>query len=174
MFPFKSAMDTAKFPSELPACRSSQSNIAQDNYTSNGRKLQYEAELLNIRFGENIYSKFLLRHGRRPDKEEAKVIGVLMGARVKSSDGSMQPAPSRETANERQACKQGSRARSRMLMDLERVQRAIARLIEGSSNHSLLISEVHGSDRIREQIDATLHYLKRFAEEIDSRGKRAS
>src|ERR1700730_13973473 len=64
------------------------------------RSLRAEAEVINAWYGQNAYSDFLTKHGRRPDPKEATAIGRLIGARVKATDGRMYPA---QSAAERKA-----------------------------------------------------------------------
>lgn len=57
--------------------------------TSN--ELRAEAIDIEAWYGPNAYSRYLLKHGRRPDLADAVIIGRIIGAQVKASDGSMQP-----------------------------------------------------------------------------------
>ena len=54
-------------------------------------ELRIEIECIEALHGPNAYSKYLRKHGRRPDPATAAVIGDILGGRVKASDGSMQP-----------------------------------------------------------------------------------
>src|ERR1700733_15116015 len=55
------------------------------------QELRAEAASFTELYGRNPYSDFLLGHGRRPGREPAAAIGRIMGIRVRSDDGSLQP-----------------------------------------------------------------------------------
>src|ERR1700742_2164223 len=64
------------------------------------RDLRAEAMALAEARGPNLYSDFLNRNGRRPERAEAASIGRLMGQRVRAADGTLQP---RQTKAEKAA-----------------------------------------------------------------------
>src|SRR5882672_6135379 len=53
--------------------------------------LKIEARALEATHGKNPYSDFLLKHGRRPNQNEAAGMGRMMNMRLKAADGSLQP-----------------------------------------------------------------------------------
>jgi hypothetical protein len=59
------------------------------------RELRAKMAAIAAANGANAYTDFILKHGRRPDPVDAAVIGRLLGKRVRASDGTMQPQPSK-------------------------------------------------------------------------------
>lgn len=53
--------------------------------------LRLEADTLEAIYGPNAYSFYLRKFGGRPSPGRARTIGLLMGGRVKASDGRMYP-----------------------------------------------------------------------------------
>lgn len=71
------------------------------------QELRIEAEAIEAMHGQNPYSSYLRKHGRRPSRDEASVIGRLLAGRVRADDGSMQPKPVSKTVG-----KQSRRSRA--------------------------------------------------------------
>lgn len=53
--------------------------------------IRREADTIAAFYGESPYTRFLREHGRRPDPAEAAGMGLIMGARLKATDGKMYP-----------------------------------------------------------------------------------
>ena len=66
------------------------------------RELRAEAVTLTASHGVNPYSDFILRHGCRPDRDQAGTIGRLMGIQVRASDGTLQPRRAKKVKNSEQ------------------------------------------------------------------------
>jgi hypothetical protein len=79
--------------------------------------LSFEADRIAALNGSNPYSDFLREHGHRPDRGQAATIGRLMGARVRASDGSMQPVL---TAGERAAIRSIRKERAPRMVEAVR------------------------------------------------------
>ena len=130
--------------------------------------LNLEADKIAALNGSNLYSGFLREHGHRPDREQAATIGRLMGARVRASDGTMQP---KLTAGESAAIRSIKKRRREWAQQVDHVQRTIAAITALSENHhepSAVFnygSDVFLSAEIREKLDSALSWLKRFAED---------
>ena len=60
------------------------------------RELKAEAAALSKTKGGNAYTEFLLRHGKRPDRDQAAVIGHLMGVRVRPRTAAFSRAKPRQ------------------------------------------------------------------------------
>lgn len=91
-----------------------------------------------------------------------------MGARVRASDGTMQP---KLTAGESAAIRSIKKRRREWAQQVDPVQRTIAAITALSENHhepSTVFnygSDVFLSAEIREKLDSALSWLKRFAED---------
>jgi len=130
--------------------------------------LSLEADQIEALNGVNPYSTFLRKHGHRPDRTQASTIGRLMGARVRASDGTMQPKLS---AGERAAIKSIKKRRKEWGQQVEHIRRtmaAIAALSENQHDPSTVIdyaADVFLDSAIHEQLEIALNWLNRFAEE---------
>ena len=94
--------------------------------------LKLEADRIAALNGSNPYSDFLRKHGHRPDRGQAAAIGRLMGARVRASDGSMQPIL---TAGEREAIRSVRKERREWSQKLDHVHRTITAITALAENH---------------------------------------
>jgi hypothetical protein len=135
--------------------------------------LRAEAAEIEAWYGKNAYSDYLSEHGRRPDPDQAAVIGRLVGMRVKASDGSMQP---RRTKAERETLREArdrQRTRSRYRRQVTRLRQALASLAENEDSPSDVIDHVHpefDEPVIRAHLDHAVEWLSRFVQEWRSRG----
>lgn len=137
-------------------------------------KLRAEAMAIEAWYGKNAYSDFLFRYRRRPDPTQAATMGRLIGARVRASDGTMQPAL---TTSERTAVR-AERKRHRVEAGLNtqvlRLCRAIAGLAENDAPPAELLDRIcpHLDEPIiREQLSRAVLWLSRFEEEWRRREK---
>jgi hypothetical protein len=140
------------------------------------RLLRAEAATLEAWHGPNAYSTFLHKHGRRPDPQQAAMIGRLLGGRVKASDGTMQPPlrnADREVLRDIKARRQ---AASRRYDHILRLNAALAALSQNEddpadviSNGSCLLNEA----TVSAQLDSAIGWLLRFEREWHERQERA-
>jgi hypothetical protein len=138
------------------------------------RVLRSEATALSALIGQNPYSNFVLKFGRRPDRSTAATIGCLMGTQVKAADGSMQPP---RTAAERAAVKEARRLRRISRKKNEQVMRLRSVLEDLSATDddpSVVAHAILGIDEseITKKLNKSIEWLQRFAEEWQSRGKQ--
>lgn len=63
---------------------------------ADARYFRAEARDFAARNGRNLYSDYILQHGRRPDPEHAATLGRLVNIQVRASDGSLQPKLTKE------------------------------------------------------------------------------
>ena len=129
--------------------------------------LALEADRISALNGPNPYSDFLRKHSHRPDRDQAATIGRLMGARVRASDGSMQPVL---TAGERAAIRSIREERREWAQQFDHIHRTITAITALAENHHEP-SEVlaYGSDEfskanVRESFRSAINWLQRFAE----------
>jgi hypothetical protein len=138
------------------------------------RSLREEAAALESRFGPNLYSTFLRTQGRRPDREQAAVIGRLLRAQVKASDGSLQPQSSGPDLRVGKIAKKQDREDLIRRTRAVRTKRAINDLSTITNEPVEVLAYVKSSFElagIREQVRAAVNWLNRFAEECDRRGQ---
>ena len=129
------------------------------------RALIAEADIIEAWYGENLYSSFIKKHGRRPNREQAATIGRLLGGQVEDDDGNMQPPLTGEAAHRIEACR---KAASRRYDHILRLRQAIAALAENEDDPADVIgtgSCLLNKDAIAAQLDVALGWLSRFAEE---------
>jgi hypothetical protein len=139
-------------------------------------ELRAEAEALEAWYGPNAYSNYLRKHGRRPDTEQAKTIGRLLGGRVRADDGSMQPPLSKADRDVIRNIKARRRTASRRYDHILRLRAAIAALSENEDDPAQVIgcgSVLFDESVISTQLDSALTWLNRFAEEWHGRKKEA-
>jgi hypothetical protein len=127
-----------------------------------------EADDFEALAGPNPYSRFLRKHGCRPSPDQASTIGRLMGARVRASDGSLQPVL---TKGERSAIRDIRKRRKEWAQLFDNAQRTANAVVGLAQNH-IEPSTVFGyrrekfaSDEFLKQIDSAVRWLNRFAEE---------
>lgn len=126
------------------------------------RELRSEAAVLLQRHGPNVYSDYLLKNGRRPERHEAAVMGRLIGARVRASDGTLQPKLRRRRKTEGQA--------ERDYIDqIVRFRCALANISEISGDPADVIRYMDplfgDASVIREQLAHAVQWINSFAEE---------
>jgi hypothetical protein len=144
--------------------------------TSDRRLLRSEAEAIQAQYGKNVYSEYLLRHGRRPDREEAAAIGRLLGGRVRAADGSMQPPLTAADRQVLRGIKSRRKAASRRYEHILRLRDAIAALSENEDDPADVIGDgscLLDNPEIGSQLDIALCWLNRFAAEWHCREKSA-
>ena len=140
-------------------------------------KIYLEADKIEALNGPNPYSDFLRKNGYRPSREQASVIGRLMGARVRANDGSMQPML---TPAERDAIRSIRKRRREWAERIEHVDRtvaAITALAENNHEPSAVLSygtDVFFTPDVRQKIDSALEWLSRFAKESQRHGDQNS
>jgi hypothetical protein len=135
------------------------------------REVRSEAEALCATLGQNPYSDFLLKYGRRPDPGQASIIGKLIGVRVRASDGTLQPLPTKaERAAERRA-KIRRQTENDYIEQVLRLRSALAHLSKNQGDPAEIIAYIDplfGDDSmIREHLAHAIHWISRFAEEWD-------
>jgi hypothetical protein len=139
-------------------------------------ELRAEAEALEAWHGPNAYSNYLRKHGRRPDTEQAKTIGRLLGGRVQADDGSMQPPLSEADRAVIREIKARRRAAARRYDHILRLRDAIAALSENKDDPADVIGRgscLLNAPELGARLDAALCWLNRFAEEWHGREKEA-
>ena len=131
-------------------------------------ELRAEAFAIEGYHGKNAYSDFLLKHGARPNADQAATMGRWMGARVMASDGTMQPP---RTASERAAEREDRRRRhgeAQLELEIRRLASAISGLAENTKSPDELL-EHFCSDidepKIRAQLRRAVQWLNRFDQE---------
>jgi hypothetical protein len=130
--------------------------------------LSADLEKIEALNGANLYSEFIKRHGHRPSREQASAIGRIMGARVRASDGTMQPGL---TKGERAALASIKKRRKEWAKQVEHIRRtvvAISALSQNQDDPSAVMHygvDVFSNPNLREQLDSALTWLIRFAEE---------
>jgi hypothetical protein len=131
--------------------------------------LGLEADKIEALNGPNLYSTFLRKHGYRPSRQQAFAIGRIMGARVRASDGTMQPELA---AGEKAAIRAIKKRRKEWAKQTEHIHRTIAAvssLFENEHEPSTVIlsgADVFYSATFREQLKFAVDWLNRFAEEL--------
>jgi hypothetical protein len=133
------------------------------------RDLRAEAAALIEAQGHNLYSNFLIRHGRRPERREAAAIGRLMGQRVRASDGSLQPRPSKADKAAIGRAKSQRQKDEACLDQIVRLRCALANLSANQDDPAEVIQYIDplfdDSSLIREQLAHAVDWLNRFAKE---------
>lgn len=135
-----------------------------------GRRRGFQAEVAVIEawYGPNAYSDFLLKHGCRPDPDQATAIGRLIGAMVKASDGRMYPS---QYPAERKALRLARREASvgaKTAAEILRLRKAIAGLAANTRDPAEVIKDLSvdlDEPEIRAQLQDAIRWLTRFAEE---------
>jgi hypothetical protein len=133
------------------------------------RELRLEAEALISTFGQNPYSDFLFKNGRRPDPGQAATIGRLIGIRVRASDGSLQPTPTKAQRAEARRSKTRRQVEADYFEQVMRLRTALVQLSKNNSDPAEIIAYVDplfGDDSlIREHLARAVRWINRFAEE---------
>jgi hypothetical protein len=105
--------------------------------------LRAEAAEIEVAYGKNAYSDFLVRQGRYSEPRQAATLGQLTGLRVRASDGSMQP---RRTKAERETTKaiRGRRhENARYSNQISRLLQAISSLAENADAPEEVLHHTH-------------------------------
>jgi hypothetical protein len=134
------------------------------------RELQIEAKVLQESCGPNPYSDFLLKNGQRPSRKEAKTIGRLMGVRVRASDGTLQPQPTKVESSVARRARDCQQTEDDYVDQILRLRSALAKLSQNRGDPAVVIrymDPLFGDDSvIREQIAHAVRWINRFAEEL--------
>jgi hypothetical protein len=133
------------------------------------RELKAEAAALIEIDGHNIYSHFILSHGRRPDRDQAAVIGQILGKQVRASDGTLQPRRTKAEKEELRLAKRVQEQKYLIWDHIGRLRAALENLASNEADPRLVADKIANCDRPK--IDATLRksldWLSRFAREWD-------
>jgi hypothetical protein len=128
--------------------------------------LRAEARAFAALNGPNVYSDFVVKHGRRPDPNHAAILGRLIGRQVKASDGSMQP---RRTKAQREAWRlelDRRRIGKRRRITAGRIKAAMECLAQSEIDAEDVIASLDDS-ALGAHLDSALRFLSRLAEETD-------
>ena len=144
---------------------SSEDSVATFADGQAARELRIEAATAAAKYGSNVYSDFILKHGRRPDRAQAAAMGRLIGGRVRASDGSLQPTPNKA---ERIAARDARRAQDteiRIDAELSRALDAISFLAKNEMDPSPLIARISPveGEALTAQVEKAVLWLSRFA-----------
>jgi hypothetical protein len=133
------------------------------------RELRAEANALVEAHGHNAYSDFILRHGRRPDRNQAVAIGRLMGIRVRAADGTLQPRRTKTKQPVAHPVKHQQRTEGDYIDQILRLRCALANLAENKGDPAEVIAYIDplfgDASVIREQLAHAVQWINRFAEE---------
>lgn len=129
------------------------------------RALRTQASEFAKRHGSNAYTDFILRYGQLPDRHQATSIGKLIGKRVKASDGSMQPRPTKAERDALRRERAIRREETQIDDDLSRACDAISFLAQIDSDPTVLISRASlpEAESITFQLEKSVEWLNRFA-----------
>jgi hypothetical protein len=119
--------------------------------------------------GKNIYTDFIKKHGRRPDRDQAAAIGRLMGGRVRASDGSLQPILTEGERAAIRAIRTRRRQRAQLIDHLQRTATAVAALAQNRHEPSTVIDyghDIFSTGAFLQQLESALAWFNRFAEEF--------
>jgi hypothetical protein len=132
------------------------------------RALLAEAAAIEAWYGKNPYSDFLCKHRKRPDPEQASAMGRWMCARVKASDGTMQPPLSKgERKAERERLRRRREA-AKTETEIRRLARAISDLAESKKSPGEILENLCpelDEPTIRAQLRQAVQWLTRFDQE---------
>lgn len=129
-----------------------------------------EARAFEASQGKNPYSDYILRCGRRPDRNEAAGMGRMMNTRLRAADGTLQPVL---TKAEKVAWRDFHRQKAEKRLArsaIRKLRAAIHDLAEALISPSELAREI---DVPAKDAQLALDYITRFAEELrgDEAGK---
>ncbi|MCX5495407.1 ParB N-terminal domain-containing protein [Kaistia dalseonensis] len=118
-------------------------------------------------YGSSAYTDYVLKHGRRPDRETAATIGALLGGQVRADDGSMQPPKSASQKAAERDERDGRKERSLIAGECSRATYAIANL---GANKLSPAEVARNIDRwqaptILANLENAVDWLNRFAKE---------
>lgn len=138
------------------------------------RELKEEADAIEAQYGQNAYSEYLRKHGRRPDPSTAADIARLLGGRVEADDGSLQPPLS---AADRAAIKKSKAEHKAFAKRYERAlgfKHALAALAEMGDPQELLNDDLLEASAVAGKLDSALLFLERFARHWHGRKRNAA
>jgi hypothetical protein len=131
------------------------------------REARAEAAAFVAAHGRNLYSDFLLRHGRRPSRKEAAAIGRLIGVRVRAADGTLQPRRSKAD----KAAARYAKTENDYLDQVLRLRCALANFAQIGGDPSEIIQYIDPTfddvSLIREQLAHAAHLITRLMEGWD-------
>jgi hypothetical protein len=129
--------------------------------------LKAEARDFEARNGKNLYSDFILKHGRRPDPDHAATLGELINIQVKASDGSLQPKLTRADRAARKKRRDEQELQRRPSRDARQVWcslRDLGEIQTSPADLACILLDRPDSKGIRERLQHALEYLERVAE----------
>jgi hypothetical protein len=133
------------------------------------RELRTEADTLAASHGVNPYSDFILRHGCRPDRDQASMIGRLMGIQVRASDGTLQPRRAKKVRNSAQGTIPREQTEHECLEQILRLRSALVSLAQNQGDPAVVIRYIDplfgDASVIREHLAHAVRWINRFAEE---------
>lgn len=131
------------------------------------RAVRSEAAAFAAAHGSNAYSDFLLKHGHRPDPEQASIIGRLMGTRVIASDGKLHPQMTKGQRDALAAQRRVWRDRRRKVEELARLSAALSFVTANQHDPASLLSELCDpyETEIVANLENAIEWLRRFATE---------
>lgn len=128
--------------------------------------LKAEARDFAARNGNNPYSDFILKHGCRPNRDHAAILGRLINRRVRASDGSLQPkltSEDRERWREYRAGQKKERALAYQISVLTAAIRDLSEITAEPNDLVCGIGPVFDRPVISEKLDIAVELLRRFA-----------
>jgi hypothetical protein len=141
-------------------------SAARIRSTRDGRA---EAATLALTHGTNLYTDFVMRHGRRPDRKQAATIGRLMGVQVRAADGTMQPLRTKADKKAARAAKDAERTEDDYIDQILKLRCALANLAEIEGDPAVVIRYMDplfgDASVIREHLAQAVIWINRFAEE---------
>jgi hypothetical protein len=123
--------------------------------------------------GPNAYTRYVRKHGKRPPPAEARAMALVMGKRVKATDGRWYP---KKTSAEREFDRQRKR-RQEEFAETSRASRVIFEVVSAISElktqpEDLEILSWHARE-IEEGLHAAVEWLNRFAAARSNRDESA-
>jgi hypothetical protein len=126
-----------------------------------------EAAFLEASHGLNAYSSFLRKHGKRPNPEQAAVMGRLLGGQVRADNGTMQPPLSKADREAIGAIRQRRKDWAKSYTNFTRLKLAIRALAEIDEPPRKLLRFCAQSElATKSQLVAAITFIERFAEEL--------
>jgi hypothetical protein len=139
--------------------------------------LHTEAAEIEATFGKNAYSDFLRQHGQRPEPNQAATLGILLGWRVRASDGSMQPRLTKAERDATRAARTKERHKAKYRRQVARLREALLSLAETVDSPADVIEYIDtrfDEPMIREHLHHAVEWLSRFAQEWGHRDNSAN
>lgn len=133
------------------------------------REMRSEAAGLAETHGVNLYTDFVLQHGRRPDRHQAAAIGRLMGVQVRAADGTMQPRLTKAEKKAARSVKSCQRIEDDYIDQILKLRCALANLAQIESDPAIVIRYMDplfgDASAIRQHLTKAVNWINRFAEE---------